>query len=94
MQPKSVGRSGGGIKIVWQDGRECIYSGEYLRGHCPCAVCKATPGHPPPRPIPAGKVEVRSANPIGWYALQFVFSDGHDTGIYSYEMLRKICPEG
>jgi len=92
MQPKSIDRAGTGIKITWEDGLEGNYSGEFLRQNCPCAVCRETPGHAPPQPIPSGTVEVKAANPMGWYALQFVFSDGHDTGIYTYELLRELCP--
>lgn len=91
VKPKTIDRSAGGIHILWQDGHESVFSGEYLRQCCPCAVCKETPGHAAPKPIPKGKVEVKAAHPMGWYALQFVFSDGHDTGIYTYELLREIC---
>jgi len=93
IQPKSIDRVESGIKITWQDDRECTYPAQLLRQKCPCAVCKETPGHAAPQPIPSGPVSVKSAHPMGWYALQFVFSDGHDTGIYPYEYLRKICLE-
>jgi len=92
MQPKSIDRVKEGIRIQWQDGHESVFTGQYLRQRCPCAVCKETPGHPPPQPIPGGKVEIKAANPMGWYAVQFTFSDGHDSGIFSYELLRGICP--
>jgi Uncharacterized protein conserved in bacteria len=92
MQPKSIDRSAEGIKIVWQDGHESLYAEQALRESCPCAVCRGTHGTPPFVPNPsAPKVRILSAKPMGWYALQFVFSDQHDTGIYSYELLRGLC---
>lgn len=92
-QPKSIDRVPEGIRIAWNDGSEFVYSARFLRESCPCAVCRETPGHPSPQPISAQSVSLKSAHPIGRYALQFIFSDGHDTGIYSYEYLRKIGPE-
>ena len=94
IQPKSIDRAGDGIRITWQDGRECRYPGRYLRERCPCAMCRETPGHPPPQAVPPGPIQVKSAETMGWYALQLVFSDGHDTGIFTYEYLLEICPEG
>ncbi len=95
MQPKSVDRVEAGIQIIWQDGHKSIYSSEELRRLCPCAVCKEdserVEGMIPRHHLPPAKIEIRSAYPVGWYALQFQFSDGHDTGIYSYEMLREKC---
>ncbi|HCU24193.1 MAG TPA: hypothetical protein DF383_04170 [Deltaproteobacteria bacterium] len=37
------------------------------------------------------KIDILKATPVGWYALQFTFSDGHETGVYSYELLWGIC---
>jgi DUF971 family protein len=92
-QPQSIDRVPEGIRILWDDGMSFIYSAQFLRQRCPCAVCRETPGHPPPQSIPSQGITLKAAHPIGRYALQFVFSDGHDTGIYSYEYLRKIGPE-
>jgi DUF971 family protein len=39
----------------------------------------------------AGEVTIRQLNPVGAYAVQIVWSDGHDTGIYSFETLRQAC---
>ena len=92
-QPRSIDRVPEGIRITWGDGQVFIYQAQFLREKCPCAVCRETPGHPPPQAIPPHPVTIKSAHPIGRYALQFIFSDGHDTGIYSYEYLRKIGPD-
>jgi DUF971 family protein len=85
------------LSITWEDGHQSIYSLAYVRRACPCARCKAWPQKDPQGlPIlPAQHLEsihVTSVNPIGRYAIQFVWSDGHQTGYYPYVYLRKICP--
>ncbi len=97
MQPKSINRVDHGIQIEWQDGHVSAYSAEHLRRACPCAVCKEVPervatGLLPLAALGGRKVDILKAQPVGWYALQFTFSDQHDTGIYAYEFLRQICP--
>ncbi len=93
MQPKSIERIPGGIKLLWADGSAHEFSAQELRRRCPCAVCKEIPERDeiglPLHGLPAEGVGIAAAHPVGWYALQFQFTDGHDTGIYSYELLRK-----
>lgn len=80
------------LRLTWSDGHQAEYDYDYLRGYCPCAGCQ---GHgagpvrfqPPSRPVTLEKIE-----PVGRYALSFLWSDQHSTGIYSYEFLRRICP--
>jgi len=78
--------------LKWSDGHEAEYDYNYLRGYCPCAGCQGhsvttVEFHPP-----ATGVTALSIKPVGNYALSFHWSDGHDTGIYRYAFLRKICP--
>jgi DUF971 family protein len=47
---------------------------------------------PDAAPRPVGSTEITEAHPVGRYALQFVWSDGHDTGIYSFDILRAQSP--
>lgn len=64
---------------------------EFLRVYTPSAEAR---GHGPGQEIlQAGKqdVSVVRIEPIGNYALKFVFSDGHDTGIYSWDLLHEFC---
>src|SRR5262245_8625879 len=96
--------SGAGIDIIWADGHACHFDFLYLRYACPCASCSderrkkqeakfqapATSGAELPLFKP--KPRARSAKTVGNYALQIEFSDGHSTGIYSYDYLRSICP--
>ena len=78
--------------LKWSDGHEGEYSYDHLRGFCPCAGCQGhtvteVEFHPPET-----EVTPLSIKPVGNYALSFHWSDGHDTGIYRFEFLRKICP--
>lgn len=92
--------TGEGVQITWSDGHTSRYPFPYLRDLCPCALCnderekKARMGAPPTAVLPMFKprVTAKGANAVGNYALQIMFSDGHTTGIYSYEHLREICP--
>jgi DUF971 family protein len=101
-KPKSLKvfvSTGEGLEVVWNDGHLSRYSFPYLRDHCPCAMCnderakkeklgakaEAFPMYKP-------RVAAKSATPVGNYAVQIEFSDGHSTGIYSYGHLREICP--
>jgi DUF971 family protein len=82
------------LSIEWHDGHRSAYAGNLLRLLCPCAGCRGhVPGEvEPPRWEDVKAVSVVSASQVGSYALQFVFSDGHSTGIYAYDRLRDACP--
>ncbi len=80
--------------ITWNDGHFSSYPSWYLRENCMCAACveefsgERKVGH---GNIPA-TIERLSVSPVGNYALQFGWSDGHETGIYTFEYLRGLCP--
>ena len=95
--------SGAGVDIVWADGHSSHYDFTYLREECPCATCNDERGKKnafvPAGPASAGalpmfkpKPRAQKAATVGNYAIQITFSDGHSTGIYSYDHLRSICP--
>jgi len=96
--------TGAGVDIVWSDGHSSHYDFVYLREQCPCATCnderaKKADFHSEPRTATASllpmfkpKPKARAAHPVGNYAVQIEFTDGHNTGIYSYDYLRTICP--
>ena len=94
---RNIAVAGRELALAWADGHESYLPFDDLRGRCPCAVCRAQ-REAPPDPLrivkaPArGQIEIRSLVPVGGYAVQIVWSDGHDTGIYAFEMLRKCCP--
>jgi DUF971 family protein len=88
----------GGISIDWSDGHVSVYPNAMLRRKCPCAKCEgAAPGVVAEEngalPI-LGQEPIRAvgANPIGHYAIQFQWNDGHDAGLYTFEYLRQLCP--
>ena len=78
------------LEISFDDGRSFRLPYEFLRVYSPSAEVR---GHGPGQEVlQAGKrrVEIRSLEPVGSYALQPVFSDGHSTGIYSWEYLCEL----
>ncbi|MBF0425182.1 MAG: DUF971 domain-containing protein [Magnetococcales bacterium] len=78
------------VRIAWNSGEQMELSMEYLRVVCPCADCR---GHTPDqRKIIDGKqdVTVTAITPVGRYAVKIVFSDGHDTGVYSWDTLWEV----
>lgn len=93
--------TGEGVEIAWSDGHTSRYDFPYLREHCPCALCNderekkdklsgKTGGAALPMFKP--RATARSAKAVGNYAIHIEFSDGHSTGIYSFDHLRQICP--
>lgn len=83
----------GELKITWEDGHVSQYNFRELRKHCPCALCRDEASGEPlldPETIPKDLGATR-ADLVGNYALTFRFSDGHGTGIYSFENLRRLC---
>lgn len=103
-QPLSVKiflTTGEGVAIEWGDAHRSRYTFPYLREKCPCATCRERRAqgqqvqqskiitvlplyHEPARAV--------QAEPVGNYAVRFAFSDGHHTGIYSFDYFRRICP--
>jgi DUF971 family protein len=97
--------SGAGVDITWTDGHASHYDFPYLRENCPCATCNderekklafatAGPASASTAALPMFKPKptAKAATAVGNYAIQITFSDGHATGIYSYDHLRTICP--
>jgi len=94
-----------GDDITWADGHASHFDFPYLRDNCPCATCnderdktsslaEASPAFASSPALPMFKPKPRAtaATQVGNYAIQISFSDGHSTGIYSYDHLRSICP--
>jgi DUF971 family protein len=96
-----------GIDIDWKDGHHSSYGLEYLRDSCPCATCTGAHGTEPraktteakaaeananPFQMYKPKTKMVSVEPVGSYAMRIQWSDGHNTGIYSFDHLRRICP--
>ncbi|MFZ0036264.1 MAG: DUF971 domain-containing protein [Candidatus Acidiferrales bacterium] len=92
--------TGEGVDITWADGHTSHFDFAYLRDNCPCALCnderektkKVGGSASSALPMFKPKVTAKSANAVGNYAVQIQFSDGHATGIFSFEHLRELCP--
>ena len=82
------------VQILWKDAHESIYTGYALRLACRCAICiDEISGNKRLRGESISKdVRPRSIDPVGRYAIRFHWSDGHSTGIYTFEQLRELCP--
>lgn len=80
------------VRITWDDGHTSEMTMAYLRGHCPCAGCQGHGGKHQFYEIEGPGAELQDMSLVGGYAIGLKFADGHQTGIYSYEHLLKICP--
>ncbi|GAB3319771.1 gamma-butyrobetaine hydroxylase family protein [Haliea atlantica] len=81
------------LELTWEDGSRYQLPCEYLRVYSPSAEVK---GHGPGQEVlQTGKlnVAITDIKPVGHYALQLVFDDGHDTGLYGWDYLRQLCQE-
>ena len=86
--------------IKWDDGHESRLRYAGLRANCPCVECKGGHGNMGTpanldlmrQPLPSDVV-IEKIEPMGSYALQFQWSDGHYTGIYTWAYLRSCDPE-
>jgi len=80
------------VSIKWSDDTETGFSAATLRQSCPCATCvnewtgeKILKDESVPEDISFSTISI-----VGRYALNFHFSDGHDTGIFSFQYLHKL----
>jgi DUF971 family protein len=94
---------GTGMEIEWRDGHRSAWTFRWLRDACPCALCHderegsgRRPGEPKPQPkqlLPMFQAPPRpnTVEPTGRYAITFHWNDGHQSGIYSWDFLRRNC---
>lgn len=83
----------GVLGIDWSDGHKGVYPVRYLRQHCPCAACTdewTGELRIKPDDVPLF-IALQDIAPVGRYAFKITWSDGHDTGLYSYSFLRRHC---
>jgi len=85
------------IQIDWSDGERRLYTFRELRDACPCATCKEKQQKPAASTLlpvlsaaEAQPLTIRGMKPLGNYAYSIAFSDGHDTGIYTFDLLREL----
>ena len=78
--------------IKWSDGKKTVYNAAHLRKSCPCAGCinEWTGEKILKSDLVADDLSFSSMSIVGRYALNFQFSDGHETGIYSFQYLKDL----
>ena len=82
------------MDIAWEDGKHTTYSGEQLRWACPCAECRGEAGAPGRlsrvKNLDPSELRINDVTLVGQYALQISFESGHNTGIYTFSLLRRL----
>jgi DUF971 family protein len=84
------------LAIKWDDGSETFIAFEKLRRNCPCAACKGEMDimgnlyKAPDRPLPPAAFHLVRLDRIGGYAIQPVWGDGHASGLYPFDYLKKL----
>ncbi len=86
------------LLIEWSDGKRRNYSFHQLRDRCPCATCreKRSGEQQAPTLLPvlsaaeAQPLRIEGMKPVGNYAYAIAFSDGHDTGIFTFDLLQQL----
>jgi DUF971 family protein len=78
------------LKLSWKNGDEKVFSLQYLRKNCPCASCAKERSEWSESFIPLfmkSQITVKEIRPVGSYALNILWEDGHNTGIYEFARL-------
>ena len=87
----TLDENAGSLSLIYSEKRECKFTYEFLRVFSPSADVV---GHGPGQRVnPIGKenVKIVEVEPVGNYAIKIVFSDGHDTGIYSWKYFQWLA---
>lgn len=103
--PTAIERRGDtAIQIKWSDGVETQWTAQQLRDACPCATCREKRGKlhgdeskPKPKMIglpvlstaEARPTRIDGMQPVGTYAYNIAFSDGHHSGLFTFALLRR-----
>ncbi len=94
IEPREIKQEGSStLSITWADEHRCQYQATELRRACPCAQCvNEWTGQRVLQPESISEeITITDLQVVGRYALNFRWSDGHDTGIYSFRYLRELC---
>jgi len=93
-----VRNSEGLLSIEWSDGHHSVYPLYGLRKNCPCVMCRG--GHENMGDFdrslffldPPFEYQIEDIDQVGNHAVRIYWNDGHSTGMYQWETLRKLCP--
>jgi DUF971 family protein len=97
MRPSDVQIIGEELAIKWDDGTESYIPFVKLRRNCPCAACKGEVDvmgnvyKSQDRLLPPSAFRLVRVTNVGGYGLQPVWGDGHNTGIFPYDFLRRVA---
>jgi DUF971 family protein len=97
MRPADIQVIGSELAIKWSDGTESFISLEKLRRLCPCAACKGETDimgnlyKGADANLGSNAFRLTNIQQVGGYAIQPAWADGHATGLYSFDYLRRIC---
>lgn len=90
------------VRILWNDNHRSVYPFAYLRKACPCAECNEERQKAQSqqgglrllggRTLTVQELQLVDLFPVGQYALGCRWNDGHSSGIYSFDLLRSLCP--
>jgi DUF971 family protein len=96
-KPVDIQVIGPELAIKWDNASESYLRLDALRRSCPCAGCQGEPDvmgrvhRGPQKPLNAQSFQLRSIQSVGGYAIQPVWEDGHNTGLFTFDYLRKIA---
>jgi DUF971 family protein len=96
MRPLDIQHIGTELAVRWDDGSESFIALERLRRACPCAGCKGETDilgnvyKNPDQTLTAKAFELVKLGSVGGYAIQPVWADGHGSGIFSFDYLRRV----
>jgi DUF971 family protein len=96
LAPVNIQVIGEELAIAWNDGQESYIRLETLRRYCPCAGCGGEPDvlgnvAKPAVTYTDASFRLRSHQPVGGYAWQPTWQDGHGTGLFSFDYLRRLA---
>jgi DUF971 family protein len=97
MRPLDIQQIGNELAVKWGDGSESFIPLENLRRACPCAGCKGETDifgnvyKNPDRELSSAAFELVRFESVGGYAIQPVWRDGHATGIFSFDYLKRAA---
>ena len=96
MRAQHIEAIGNELAIKWEDGTESFIALRKLREHCPCAGCKGETDvmgnvyKAPAQALSPAAFELRQVQFVGGYAIQPVWADGHSTGLFTFNYLRRL----
>ena len=97
MRLMDLQQIGGELAVKWDDGSESFVVLEKLRRACPCAGCQGEVDvlgqlhKGPERPLPPTAFELKEVVMVGGYAIQPTWRDGHASGLFSFDYLKRVA---